>query len=122
MLSYTVEPEKQDGLVAPSNGNKKREKSWPKITVPVSPEIVAALEMDGDCEICLIGKVTGLRSNQGGWEGDRTEVTIELREVEVYEGEERPGDDGEEPDSMEAAISRELDSPARQKARAARKE
>lgn len=122
MLSYKVEPEKNDGSMTLSGNGKKREKTWPKITIPVSPEIVSALEMDGDCEICLVGKVTGLRSNQGGWEGDRNEVTLELREVEVYEGEERPGDDGEEPGSMEDAISRELDNPARQKARAARKE
>lgn len=129
MLTFKVPPEKQqEGLQPVAPSGKKGEKSWPKITVPASAEIVRALEMGQAVEICMIGSVAGLRSIQGGWEGDRDEVTIELRAIEVEDStdaDESEEDDGEDPmkaGSMQDAISRELDSPAKQKARAARKE
>jgi hypothetical protein len=107
---YTVKPE-PDYPMALESSRKKGEKRYPSVTIPVSPEIIAALEVGGDVVVELKGKVRALESRQST-ESDpysnRNELRVELRVVEAYpsEEEEEAAED-KEPD-MKGAIDKGL--------------
>lgn len=113
MPVYKVKPE-QDYPMAISSAERKKEKRYPSVTIPVSPEIIAALEVGGDVVVELKGKVRALESRQST-ESDpysnRNELRVELRLVEAYPNEdaEEEADDKEqkEPD-MKSAIDKGL--------------
>lgn len=110
MPVYQVKPEPQGPAVLES-GNRKR-KQYPSVSIPVSPEIIAALEVGKPVTVELQGTVRGLESRQSTdndpW-ANRNELHVELRVVEAY-----PGDDSEEDadegetDDMKAAIDKGL--------------
>lgn len=94
MPLYKVKPEK-DNYPSPVNvGGGKPKKRYPTVTVPASPELIAALEVGGPVTIELTGFVQGLESRQSTesdpW-ANRNEIRVELRTVEA-----NPGDDMEE--------------------------
>lgn len=132
MLTYNVPAETEPGiaLASESEGKKKRQaKRYPRLCIPVSADIVAALKMDDSAEVVLRGKVVGLESRSGyparysNDGGEKNELYIELRAVSVdsAEADDEDEDDGE-PKSMLDAMNRELDDPKKKAARAARKE
>lgn len=105
MPTYKVKPEPDYGC-APVESSKKKRKRYPTVCIPVSPEIIAALEVEGDVEVVLKGKVRALESRQSAdsdpW-SNRNELRMELRVVEAEAGE--AADDEEEqsePDMKDA--------------------
>ncbi len=113
MPTYKVKPEKNTyGPCAVSSSEQKNKKTYPSVTLPVSPEIIAALEVGENIEVTLKGKVVGLESRQSTedmpW-ANRQELRVELRVVEAYPAE--GGDDDEEEEkepSMKDAIDEGL--------------
>lgn len=106
MPSYTVEPEKDTNYpeVAASPSGKK-EKRYPTVTICCDQAIIDALELNKDAEITLRGKIVGLSSSQGNNSYDnRTELRIELREVEA-----EPDDGEAEPDEPEESMQDAID-------------
>jgi hypothetical protein len=105
MPKYTVKPEADYPTAMPSSEKKK--KRYPTVTIPVSKEIIAALEVDGPVVVELKGFVQKLQSSEasGGDSYDnRTEIRVELRQVEAYPTEaEEEAADAKEP-SMKDAI------------------
>ena len=110
MPTYKVKPETDyPGMCCPSDSasTKKKEKRYPTVYVPVSPEIIAALEIDGQVTVELKGKVVGLESRQssdGAAYNNKNEIRVELRVVEAYPGEDAEEDDADEkePDMKDA--------------------
>ena len=104
MPIYKVKPE-QDHPMTAMESPKKKEKRYPSVTIPVSKEIIAALEVGGNVTVELKGKVVGLESRQSSeptpW-GNRDELRMELRLVEAYgtEGDDEPEE--KEPDMKDA--------------------
>jgi len=99
-----VKPETDYGCV-PVESSKKKQKRYPSVTIPVSPEIIAALEVGGKVVVELKGTVRGLESRQSTDNdpySNRNELRVELRVVEAYvaEGEEEPEE--KEPDMKDA--------------------
>src|SRR5207248_1658873 len=93
---------------------KKKEKRYPSVTIPVSPEIIAALEVGGQVVVELKGKVRGLESRQSTDNNpydNRNELRVELRTVEAYasEDDEEEADDAAKPEpTMKDAIDEKL--------------
>jgi hypothetical protein len=114
MPSYKVEPEKNYPETVASSPSKKSEKRYPTVSIPVSPEIIAAFEVGEDAEITLTGKVRGLESRSSADSDpymNRNELRLELRVVDA-EPADAAGDD-EEPaedkkSTMKGAIDAEL--------------
>lgn len=106
MPTYKVKPEQDYPMTA--EAPKKKSKRYPSVTIPVSKEIIAALEVGGNVTVELKGKVVGLESRQstdsGPW-ANRDEMRVELRVVEAYPAE--GGDD--EPDEKEPDMKDAID-------------
>jgi len=104
MPKYTVKPEPNHPMAMESSP-KKKEKTYPTVSIPVSPEIIAALEVGGQVEVTLKGKVRGLESRQSAdsdpW-ANRNELRVELRVVEAYPGEDADESEEKEPDMKDA--------------------
>lgn len=103
MPTYKVKPEADYPMATESP--KKKEKRYPSVTIPVSKEIIAALEVGGAVTVELKGKVVGLESRQSAepspW-SNKDEMRMELRVVEAYpaEGDDEPEE--KEPDMKDA--------------------
>lgn len=116
MPTYKVKPEADYPMTAPES-SKKKGKRYPKVYIPVSPEIIAALEVGGPVVVELKGKVVGMesrKSSDGSPYSNKNEIQVELRVVEAYPNEagEEEADDAEqkEPD-MKSAIDKGLGYP-----------
>jgi hypothetical protein len=113
MPIYKVKPE-QDYPMAVESTRKKGEKRYPSVSIPVSPAIIAALEVGGPVVVELKGTVRALESRQstdGDPYSNRNELRVELRVVEAYptEAEEEEADDAEDKEpSMKDAIDEKL--------------
>jgi hypothetical protein len=112
MPVYKVKPE-QDYPMAIESSSRKKEKRYPTVTVPVSPEIIAALEVGGDVVVELKGKVRALESRQSTDNdpyANRNEMRVELRVVDAYasEEEEEAAESEEKAPSMKDAIDEKL--------------
>lgn len=115
MPIYKVKPEPDYNTAMPSAPDSKK-KRYPSVTIPVSPEIIAALEVGGPVVVELKGEVRGLESRQstdGDPYSNRNELRVELRTVEAYptEAEEEEADEGEENEDdggMQGAIDKKL--------------
>ncbi|HEX5128098.1 MAG TPA: hypothetical protein VFV90_00045, partial [Usitatibacter sp.] len=99
MPKYVVKPEQDYPMTAAESSPKKKAKRYPSVTIPVSKEIIAALEVDGAVEVTLKGKVVGLESRASSdpspW-GNRDEMRVELRVVEAYPDDGADNEEGEE--------------------------
>ena len=107
MPTYKVKPEQDYPMTA--EAPKKKQKRYPTVSIPVSPEIIAALEVGGQVEVTLKGKVAGLESRQSSDNdpySNRNEMRVELRVVEAYPGEDAEPEE-KEPD-MKSAIDKGL--------------
>lgn len=107
MPVYKLKPEPQfPGAVASSPKSKK---SYPSVTIPVSPEIIKALKVDGPVVVELKGTVASLESRSSK-SGDpymnRSELRIEVTQVEAYptEADEEAADTEKGPGDMKDAI------------------
>ncbi len=102
MPVYKVKPE-PDHMTA-MESPKKKAKRYPTVSIPVSPEIIAALEVGGQVVVELKGTVRGLESRQSAdndpW-SNRNELRVELRVVEAYAGEDDEPEE-KEPDMKDA--------------------
>lgn len=111
MPSYKVEPEKNyNDSPAVASSAKKGKKSYPTVCIPVSPEIIAALEVGKPVTVELTGTVRGLESRQSTDSdpySNRNELRMELRVVDADPGEDTDEEDEPE-ETMEGAISKGL--------------
>jgi len=106
--TYKVKPENDYPMAIDSTAKKK--KRYPTVTVPVSPEIIKALEVGKPCFVELKGTVRALESRQSSDSdpySNRNELRIELREVEAYPSEDVEEKEEKEPD-MKGAIDKGL--------------
>ena len=104
MPIYKVKPEPNHSMAMESSP-KKKEKTYPTVNIPVSPEIIAALEVGGQVVVELKGKVAGLESRQSADSDpymNRNELRMELRVVEAYPSEDAEEAEEKEPDMKEA--------------------
>lgn len=106
MPTYKVKPE-QDYPMAMEASARKKEKRYPTVCIPVSPEIIAALEVGGEVEVTLKGTVRGLESRQSTDNdpySNRNELRLELRVVDAEPGEgaDDEPDEEQEPDMKDA--------------------
>jgi hypothetical protein len=76
-------------MAMPESSAKKKEKRYPTVCIPVSPEIIAALEVGGEVEVTLKGTVRGLESRQSPTttRTQPNELRVELRVVDAEPGE-----------------------------------
>lgn len=107
MPAYKVKPEPDYSCPMPVE-KRKKEKRYPTVCIPVSKEIIDALEVGGAVTVTLQGKVRGLESRQSAdsdpW-SNRDELRMELRLVDAEPGEEAGEDDDEAPEpTMKDAI------------------
>lgn len=117
MPVYKVKPE-PDYMTSPVAVDKrKNKKRYPSVTIPVSKEIIAALEVGKPVVVELKGTVRGLESRESVDSdpySNRNELRVELSVVEAYpnEADEEEADDKEqgEPD-MKTAIDKGLGYP-----------
>jgi hypothetical protein len=103
---YKVQPE-QDYPEAVNSPAKKKEKRYPTVYLPVSPEIIEALKVDQAVEVNLKGFVCGLESRQSSDPGsynNKNEIRVELRMVEAY-----PTEGGDEPEEKEPSMKDAID-------------
>lgn len=113
MPIYKVKPEQDYPATVEASSSKKKTKRYPTVSIPVSPEIIAALEVGGKVVVELKGTVRGLESRQSAdndpW-SNRNELRMELRVVEAYGEEGEPDDEEEsdEPSDMKGAIDKAL--------------
>ncbi len=111
MPVYKVKPESD--YPAEINTSERKKKRYPSVSIPVSKEIIAALEVGKPVTVELQGIVAGLESRESSNGGDpwanRNEVRVELRVVEAYPGDdaEEDADEGED-DDMKSAIDKGL--------------
>lgn len=113
MPIYKVKPETDYPTPVMAGEPKKKEKRYPSVTIPVSPEIIAALEVGGDVVVELKGKVRGLESRQSTDNdpySNRNELRMELRVVEAHPNEVADTDDevDEPKETMGGAIDKAL--------------
>jgi hypothetical protein len=105
MPQYKVKPEPDYSVPMPASAKKR--KRYPSVTIPVSKEIIAALEVGGNVTVELKGKVVGLESRQSTdndpW-GNRDELRLELRVVDAY-----PAEGGDEPEEKEPSMKDAID-------------
>jgi hypothetical protein len=109
MPTYKVKPEQDYPMTAESP--KKKQKRYPTVSIPVSPEIIATLEVGGQVEVTLKGKVAGLESRQSSDNdpySNRNEMRVELRVVEAYPGEDAEEEAEEKEPDMKEAIDKGL--------------
>lgn len=108
MPVYKVKPEQDYPMEV--SGPKKKQKRYPSVYIPVSPEIIAALEVGGQVVVELKGKVVGMESRQStdpNSYNNKNEIRVELRVVEAYAGEDEEEPEEKEPD-MKGAIDKAL--------------
>jgi hypothetical protein len=105
---YKVKPESDYPMTAPAAENRQK-KRYPSVTIPVSKEIIAALEVGKPVVVELKGTVRGLESRESvdtDPYSNRNELRVELSTVEAYPSEdaEEEGDaaEGKEPDMKDA--------------------
>jgi hypothetical protein len=105
MPTYKVKPEQDYGCAVPAESSKKKQKRYPTVSIPVSPEIIKELEVGGQVVVELKGTVRGLESRQSAdndpW-SNRNELRVELRVVEAYASEDAEEEDEKEPDMKDA--------------------
>ena len=117
MPTYRVKPDSNYPKASGENTSKPK-KTWPTVSIPVNPEIIAALEVGKPVTVELQGIVRGLESRQSvdsdPW-ANRNELRVELRTVEAYAGEddeedaaEGEADDESESEGMRSAIDKAL--------------
>lgn len=110
MPVYKVKPEPDYNTCGPAMPEKKG-KRYPTVSIPVSPEIIAALEVGGEVVVEMKGKVRGLESRQSAdsdpW-SNRNELRMELRVVEAYAGENADEEEEEQEPDMKDAIDKGL--------------
>lgn len=110
MPSYKVKPEPDYATSAAPVEKRKKEKRYPTVSIPVSKEIIDALEVGGQVTVTLTGKVRGLESRQSAdndpW-SNRDELRMELRMVDAEAGEDADDEEEKEP-SMKDAIDQAL--------------
>ncbi len=111
MPVYKVKPETDYPMTAPSPEGRKK-KRYPSVTIPVSKEIIAALEVGKPVEVTLKGTVRGLESRESVDNdpyANRNEIRVELNVVEAYPSEEAEDDEEEEKEpDMKDAIDKAL--------------
>ena len=112
MPSYKVKPEPDyASCPVPVESRKKKEKRYPTVCIPVSKEIIAALEVGNQVTVTLTGKVRGLESRQSAdsdpW-SNRDELRMELRMVDAEAGEASDDEDDAPEPSMKDAIDKGL--------------
>lgn len=113
MPVYKVKPE-ADYPMAMSSSDQRKKKRFPSVTIPVSKEIIAALEVGKPVVVELKGTVRGLESRESVDNdpySNRNELRVELSVVEAYPSEdaEEEADDAEKPEpSMKDAIDEKL--------------
>ena len=112
MPTYKVKPENDYPPAIASTDTAKRKKTYPTVSIPVSPQIIAALEVGKPVTVELKGMVRGLESRQSTdsdpW-SNRNELRVELRMVEAYPGDDAEEDEAEgEKDDMKGAIDKGL--------------
>lgn len=103
MPVYKVKPEADYPMTSlPA----KKAKRYPSVTIPVSKEIIAALEVGKAVVVELKGTVRGLESRESVDNdpyANRNELRIELSVVEAYPSEaEEEKADAKEPDMKDA--------------------
>jgi hypothetical protein len=110
---FKVKPE-NDYPIAVDSAERRKKKRFPTVSIPVSPAIIAALEVGKPVVVELKGTVRGLESRQSA-DADpymnRNELRVELRVVEAYpsEDDEEEADDAEQKEpSMKDAIDKGL--------------
>jgi len=111
MPAYKVPPEKDYPSEIATAPSGKKEKRYPTVTICCDQAIIDALELNGDAEVTLRGKIVGLSANESNdYYGNRTEFRIELHEVEAEPGEsaDDTDDDESEPNDMQGAIEKGL--------------
>lgn len=111
MPTYKVTPEADYPSPVMAGESKKKEKRYPSVTIPVSPEIIAALEVGDDVVVELKGKVRGLESRQSVDNdpyANRNELRVELRMVDAEAGEVSEDDDDAPEETMKDAIDKGL--------------
>lgn len=85
MPIYKVKPEKNSTDAPAMVGEGSKKKRYPTVYMPVSKEILDALELDGPVTVTLTGTVRGLRSSQDQYKPEGSnELTVEIRQVEAY--------------------------------------
>jgi len=107
---YRVKPEQQQYPTAVEPSAKKK-KSYPSVTIPVSKEILDALEVGGQVVVELKGTVRGLESRQSTDNdpySNRNELRMELRVVKAYPGEDAEEESDEKEPDMKEAIDKGL--------------
>lgn len=107
MPTYKVKPETDYPMNTVGSTPDKKKKRYPTVTLPVSQEILNALELEGDVEVTLKGKVVGLESRESTGNdpyNNRKELRVELRTVEAYPDDDAGDDEEEEkePDMKDA--------------------
>lgn len=110
MPVYKVKPETDYPTAMPAESAKKK-KRYPSVTIPVSKEIIAALEVGKSVVVELKGTVRGLESRESVDNdpyANRNELRVELSVVEAYpsEAEEEAADKAEP--TMKDAIDAKL--------------
>lgn len=104
MPIYKVKPEPDYSM--PTVGEKKRKRN-PSVTIPVSKEIIAALEVGKPVVVELKGTVRGLESRESVDSdpyANRNEIRVELSVVEAYPSEEVEEEAEAKEPSMKDAI------------------
>jgi hypothetical protein len=111
MPVYKVKPEKNYPEMVGASSTKKK-KRYPSVAIPVSPEIIAALEVGGQVEVTLKGKVVGLESRQSSDSdpySNRNDLRVELRVVEAYPDEGETADNAAEDAAESESMGSEID-------------
>lgn len=97
MPTHKFKPEPQYPVAQPEQ--KKRKKTFPTVSIPVSSEIIAALKVGGEAHVVLKGTVRGLEWRQSGDTNDpwsnRNELRMELRLIDAEPGEALEDDEAE---------------------------
>jgi hypothetical protein len=112
MPIYKVKPE-QDHMncPVPVEQRNKTAKRYPTVCIPVSKEIIHALEVGGEVTVTLTGKVRGLESRQSvdsdPW-SNRDELRMELRVVDAEPGEASEEEPDEKEETMKDVIDKGL--------------
>lgn len=107
---YEVKPEADYPMTAPGGMEKRKKKRYPTVTIPVSKEIIAALEIDKPVVVELKGTVRGLETRESSDSdpyNNRKELRIELSVVEAYPSEEEE-EAAEDKTDMKGAIDKAL--------------
>lgn len=111
MPTYKVKPENNSGMNIATDSQAKKKKTYPTVTIPVSPEIIAALEVGKPVTVELQGTVCALESRQSTDNypySNRNELRIELRVVDAEAGEETDDEPEEKEPDMKDAIDKGL--------------